>query len=263
MRLFLRIVRLAIFQQTTYRMALIAGLVTNFFFGLFRAAVVVALYNGQTLVNGLTLRAALTYVAVGQGLIAFLYLFGTYDLMATVYSGAIAADLVRPAPLFFLWMGKDFGRSLVNLVGRGMVLVLVFSLFYPILVPTSLAGWLWTVVSLLLAWLTCFAWRFLVNLASFWTPDARGVARAAYSASQFFSGFILPMRLYPDWFASLCKLTPFPAMFNSGVEVYLGTLQGPALWNTLLIQAGWALVLALACHLALRAGLRRLVIQGG
>ena len=52
-------------------------------------------------------------------------------------------------------------------------------------------------------------------------------------------------------------------MFNSGVEVYLGLARGADLWRTLIIQAGWFLALGLACHLVLRAGLRRLVIQGG
>ena len=94
-------------------------------------------------------------------------------------------------------------------------------------------------------------------------PHARGVARAAYTASQFFCGFILPLRLYPDWFAAFCRLTPFPAMFNSGVEVYLGLVQGAELYSTLAVQAVWFVALALACRLVLRAGLRKLVIQGG
>ena len=263
MPLFLRIVKLAILQQTTYRTSLIAGLVTNFVFGLFRAAVVVALYNGQPEVNGMTLTEAITFIAVGQAMIAFLFTFGTYDLMTTVYSGAIGADLVRPVGLFSLWLARDLGKAAVNLVVRGFVLLLVFNLFYPILTPVSPAGWLTTCLALALSWLACYSWRFLVNLTSFWTPDARGIARAAYTASQFFCGFILPLRLYPAWFSAFCQLTPFPAMFNNSVEVYLGLVSGPDLWRTLLLQAVWFLVLTLACGLVLRAGLRRLVIQGG
>jgi ABC-2 type transport system permease protein len=263
MRLFLRVVKLAVLQQTTYRTALIAGLVTNFIFGLFRAAVVVALYNGRPEVNGMSLELAITYIAVGQALIAFLFIFGSYDQMATVYSGSVGSDLIRPMGLFRLWLARDLGKALVNLVVRGVLLLLFFSLFYHVITPSNPAGWFSTSLSLALSWLVCYAWRFLVNLSSFWTPDARGIARAAYTASQFFSGFILPLRLYPDWFANFCQLTPFPAMFNSGVEVYLGLAQGADLWRTLIIQAGWFLVLGLACHLVLRAGLRRLVIQGG
>lgn len=263
MRLFFRIIKLALLQQTTYRASLIAGLVTNFVWGLLRAAVVVALYGSQTMVNGLSLKDALTYIALGQATIAFLFLFGGYDLMMTVYSGTIAADLVRPVSLFFLWMGRDIGKALVNLVVRGLVLLLVFAFFYPLALPSAPAAWLWTVVSLLLAWLTSYAWRFLVNTTSFWTPDARGIGRAAFTAGQVFSGFLLPLRLYPDWFNQFCQHTPFPTMFNTSIEVYLGLLDGSALLRALLTQAGWAIGLSFLCFLMLRLGLRRLVIQGG
>lgn len=263
MRLFLRVLKLSILEQATYRTSLIAGLVTNFFFGLFRAALIVALYAGQAEVNGLSLPGALTYVAIGQAMIAFLNLFGSYEVMATVYSGSIASDLVRPMPLFSLWMARDLGHALVNLVVRGILLVLLFALFYPLILPSNPAIWLWTVISLALGWLVSYAWRFLVNLSAFWTPDARGIARGAFTFSQLLSGFIIPLRLYPDWFARICHYTPFPAMFNTGVEVYLGLVSGPALWSALAGQLIWFLVLAFACRLALRTGVRKLVIQGG
>lgn len=263
MRLFLRIIKLSLLQQTTYRAALAAGLATNFVFGLLRAAVVIALYGSQGMVNGLSLQDALTYIAVGQAMIAFLFLFGSYDLMTTVYSGSIASDMIRPVSIFFLWMGRDIGKALVNLVVRGLVLLLVFGLFYAITLPDDLQSWLLTVLSLLLGWLTSYAWRFLINTTSFWTPDARGIGRAAFTASQVFSGFLLPLRLYPDWFNQFCQNTPFPTMFNTSIEVYLGLLTGPDLARALLTQAGWVLVLSLLCFLALRLGLRRLVIQGG
>jgi ABC-2 type transport system permease protein len=263
MRTFLHTLKLSALQQTTYRTSLIAGFVTNFFFGLFRAALVVALYGKQTEINGLSLPGALTYIAVGQALIVFLMIFGSFDLMATVYNGSIGSDMIRPMPLFSLWLARDLGRALVNLVLRGVLLVLVFSLFYQVIYPSGWIGWLWTLISLTLAWLVSFAWRFLVNLAAFWTPDARGIGRAAFTFSQFFSGFLIPLRLYPDWFSRICEMTPFPAMINTSLEVYLGITGGQALWRAVGSQLVWFIFLALACHLVLRLGLRRLVIQGG
>jgi ABC-2 type transport system permease protein len=260
---FLHLVRLAIQQQFTYRTALVSGLVTNFVFGLFRAALILALYDGQAEVNGMSVQEALTYTAVAQALIAYLFIFGTYDLMNTVITGAIASDLLRPIPLFVLWMGRDYGRALVNLLIRGGILLILFSFFYPVSLPTTLGGWVSTIIALTLGWLVSYAWRFLVNLTSFWTPDARGVARGAYTFSQLMCGFILPLRLFPDWFSQLCYLTPFPAMFSIPVEIYLGLLQGADLARALLVQSVWFILLALICHLVQRAGLRRLIVQGG
>jgi len=263
MRLFFKIVRLAIQQQMTYRMALLAGLATNLFFGLLRAFVLVALYQGRGEVNDLTLRGAITYVAFSQGMIAFLTIFGSYEVMQSVYTGSIGSDLLKPMPLFWMWLGRDLGRSLVNLVGRGVLLMLLFVPFFAIQLPETMGQWLAMLLAMALGWLVSYTWRFLANLAAFWSPDARGMGRIAFTAAQFFSGFLMPLRLYPEWFQQICYLTPFPALFNTSAEAYLGLLRGPQLGLALLNQLVWFGVLAGLSHLVLTAGVRRLVIQGG
>jgi ABC-2 type transport system permease protein len=260
---FLKILRLAIQQQLTYRAALLSGLVTNFFFALLRTAVLVALYGNRSEVNGLSLPGALAYVAISQGMIAFLLIFGSWDLMATVYNGSIGADLLKPLHLFTSWMARDLGRALVNLVARGILLVALFALFYPVQLPERLGQWLGFALAMSLGWLVSFSWRFLVNLAAFWSPDARGVGRVAFTLSQLLSGFLLPLRLYPDWFARLCRLTPFPALFNTSAEVFLGLVTGKELWLALLNQLAWFAGLTLLALWVYHSGVRRLVIQGG
>lgn len=263
MTLFWHTVRLAVQQQITYRAAAFAGLATNFFFGLLRIAVLIALYRGESEVNGMTLQGAITFVTISQGLIAFLSMFGTFDVMNSVYSGAIASDLLRPWGLYTHWMARDCGRALVNLFMRGLLLVAMIAPFYPLVVPSTLEQWVGFLLALLLGWQVSYAWRFLVNLAAFWTPDARGIGRVAYTAMNLFSGFIMPLRLYPDWFAGLCRLTPFPALFNTSIEAYLGLVSGRDLWLALLNQLLWIVILAALVQIVLRAGVRKLVIQGG
>lgn len=263
MPLFLRIARLAFQQQLSFRMSLIAGLATNFFFALIRTAVLLALYGDQQVINGMTRQSAITYVAFTQAVIAFLLMFGSFDVMATVYNGTIGSDLLRPLPLFFYWLARDLGRSLVNLLLRGVLLLALFQLFYPVVWPADALHWFFVFAALALGWLVSFAWRFLVNLSSFWTPDARGVGRIAYSISNLLSGFMMPLALYPDWFARLCKWTPFPALFYTSAEAYFGLISEQALWQALLLQLVWLGLLGGLCWLVLRAGIRRLVIQGG
>jgi ABC-2 type transport system permease protein len=263
MTLFWYLVKLSFKQQLAYRMALWAGLATNLFFGLLRAVLLIALYAGRGEVNGLSVGAAVNYVGLTQAMIAYLTLFGSMDLMNTIYTGAIGSELLKPVSYFIYWMGRDFGKSLVNLVGRGVLFLLLFSLFYPVQVPGRLEQWLVLCLSLILSWLVSFSWRYLANLAAFWTPDARGILRIAFTVSQLMSGFIMPLRLLPDWFSAAVQFTPFPSMVNTSVEIYLGTLTGGQVWNALWLQLVWFLVLAGLAQLILRAGVRRLVIQGG
>jgi len=261
--LFWHLVKLSFKQQLAYRMALWAGLATNLFFGLLRAVLLIALYGQRSDVNGLTVLGAVTYVGVTQSMIAYLSLFGSMDLTNAIYSGAIGSDLLRPVPFFVYWMARDFGKSLVNLIGRGVFFMLLFRLFYPVIVPHGLANWLILIISLLMAWLLSFSFRYMVSLAAFWTTDVRGILRITGAVFQLLSGFIMPLALLPDWFVSLANLTPFPSIINTSVEIYLGTFQGVQVWNALFIQFIWMVLLVAAGELIFRAGIRRLVIQGG
>lgn len=263
MSLILKLIQLSFKQQLAYRMSLWAGLATNLFFGLLRAALLISLYGSRNEVNGLTITGAITYIGVAQALIAFLTVFGSFDLMNTIYSGLIGSDLLKPVSFYLFWLCRDFGKSLVNLVGRGVLFLFLFQLFYPVSLPVDLDQWVLLIFSLLLSWLVSFSWRFLVNLAAFWSPDARGILRIAFTLSQFLSGFIMPLRLLPDWFQQIISYTPFPAMINTSIEIYLGVLRGADLWNALLNQLLWFFVLVAVAHWVLQAGVRKLVIQGG
>jgi ABC-2 type transport system permease protein len=263
MRLFWELVKLSFRLQLTYRAANLAGLATNFFFGLLRAAVMIALYGARTEVSGVSLRGAITFTGLSQALIACLSFFGWWQVMNSVYSGDISSDMLKPMDYLTFWLAQDMGRAIASLLVRGVTLMAGYALFFDITLPHGAAQWLALATTLLLSWLVSFSWRFLVNLAAFWTPDARGVGRFVFGLSWFLSGFMMPLRFFPDWFVRLASLTPFPSMINTVVEVYLGVLSGPQIVRALLLQVLWIAVLLALAQLVLRAGVRRLVIQGG
>jgi ABC-2 type transport system permease protein len=263
MTLFFHLVSLSFQRQLTYRTANLAGLATNLFFGLLRAAVLAALYGTQAVVSGISLMGAITYTGLSQATIAFLSLFGWYDLMNTVYKGDIAADLLKPYDYFTFWLAQDMGRAVASLLLRGVTLMALYSLFYHISLPAHPEQWLALIAALFLAILDSFAWRFLVNLAAFWTPNALGIGRFAFALGWLFSGFIMPLRFFPNWFIQLADFTPFPSMVNTVVEVYLGVITGVDLLHALLVQLGWFVILFAIGQAVLRAGVRTLVIQGG
>jgi ABC-2 type transport system permease protein len=263
MRLYWELIRLSIRRALTYRTANVAGLVTNLFFGFLRVSVMTALYGAQTEVQGLSLHAAITFTGLTQVVLSFLWLFNWWDFMDTINSGDVASNLLRPFDVFGFWMALETGRSLVNGALRGLPIMAAYALFFGLTAPDTPAQWLAFVAALGLAFVISFAWRFLVNLAAFWSTNARGVGRFAFTLSMFLSGFFMPLRFFPDWFVSVCNLTPFPAMVNTPMEVYLGVLRGPELLTALAWQAAWCMALIALCQLVLRAGMRRLVVQGG
>ncbi len=263
MRLFWELTIRSFQRYLTYRAAILAGLATNFFFGLLRATILVALYGDQTEVAGITLQGAVVYTGVSQSVIAYLSLFGWWDLMNSVHSGEVSADLLKPMNYFTFWLAQDTGRAAVQLLLRGAILMVLYDLVFDLTYPTSLEQWLGVILALLFSWWVSFAFRFLVNLAAFWTPNAKGIGRFAFALAWFFSGFLMPVRFFPTWVQQIAYLTPFPHVLNTVIEVYLGLLQGAAMWQAIFNQLLWAVLLTLLSQLLLRSAVRRLVILGG
>jgi ABC-2 type transport system permease protein len=223
----------------------------------------VALYNNQTEVAGISIEGAITYTGLAQGLLAYIAILGWYELMRSVYSGEVATDLLKPMDYFSFWLAQDLGRGVTSLLLRGLTVMFIYALLFNITIPGSLVQWLALVAALILSLLVSFAWRFLVNLAAFWTPNAVGVGRFAFGITWVLSGFFMPLRFFPDWFVTFCNLTPFPAMVNTVGEIYLGLLSGWEMLAALAMQIFWFVILVALGQLVLRAGVRRLVILGG
>lgn len=263
MRLFWELTKTSYQRYLSYRAATVAGLVTNFFFGILRAAILIALYGTRQEVAGISLQGAVTYAALTQAIIAYLSIFGWVDLMNTVYTGQIATDLLKPMSYFRYWLAQDLGRAAVNFIFRGVIVMIGYALIYDLIFPQTITQWLAFALCLVFSWLISFAWRFITNLAAFWTPSAYGISRFFFIFSWFFSGFLMPLRYYPDWVVRISTLTPFPHMLNTVVEIYLNLLQGKDLALALLTQLAWIIALIISGKLILRAGVRRLVIQGG
>jgi ABC-2 type transport system permease protein len=263
MQLFWETAKLSFQRQLNYRAAALAGLATNFFFGLLRAAVLLAFLGASDQAFGFDRQALVTYTGLTQAVIAYLHFFNWPDLMDTVYTGRVAGDLLKPMSFFGQWLARDAGRALAQAFMRGVSLMAIYSLIFDITYPASKTQWSAVLLALVFAWLVSFSWRFLVSLTAFWSPNAQGYLRFFFGLSWILSGFAFPLRLFPDWFQQLAHLTPFPALINTPVELFLGQLPATEWLSALANQAIWCTILVLAGHLVLRAGVRRLVIQGG
>jgi len=134
----------------------------------------------------------------------------------------------------------------------------VFSLHYP-----SAPAFVEFVVSLVLAVIVSFGFRFLYNTAAFWLTDIRGVVTLAITLGIFFSGLAVPVPFFPSTLRTIARVLPFASILQTPIDVWLGKHHGAALVLYLGLQLFWALALLALGRLALRAGARRLVVQGG
>jgi ABC-2 type transport system permease protein len=262
-RLLFELARRGYRRYAAYPGATWAGVFTNTFFGFLLAYVLLAVFDERESVGSYDARDAVTYVWLAQGLFMTTYLFGWFEVALRVQSGDVATDLQRPLDFQTYWLAQDLGRALYHGIFRGVPPFVVGALVFDVLLPRDPLVWLAFVVSVGLAVVVSFAFRFLFNLAAFWMLDYRGVGMLAAVATAFFSGQYVPLPFYPEWLEVLAWALPFASMVQAPIEVFLGHVRGVELAGLLALQTFWAGMLLLLGRVLLGAGLRKLVVQGG
>jgi ABC-2 type transport system permease protein len=262
-RLYWEIARRGFGRYAAYPAATVAGIFTNTIFGFLQAYILLALYENRTDIGGYDPSDAVTYVWFAQALLMTVYAFGWWELALRIRSGDVATDLARPLDPLRYWLAYDFGRAVYHFLFRGIAPFVVGMLVFDIRLPESPATWLWVALSLALAVVVSFGYRFLYNLVAFWLLDYRGTIVIAMTVSLFFSGFIVPLPFFPDWLEAIARALPFAAMVQIPVDVFLEQATGTEVAGLLLLQAVWAAILLGLARVVLGTAIRRLVIQGG
>lgn len=250
-------------RAAAYRTAAVSGAITNTFFGFLRAYVFIALYQSRADAGGYSLRDALTFTFLTQGMAALIEMWGWWRIADTVQSGQVATDLARPFDYELYWLAQDYGRALFQFFLRSVPPFIIGMIAFDIALPPDPALWLAILPSMILAVTISFAWRFCLNLTAFWLLDYRGVAGISNLVAILFSGFTVPVAMFPDAVREVVYVLPFASMVAIPIDIFLGRSTGWELMAALALQLFWALAALALGRLVLSAALHKLVVQGG
>src|SRR5437773_6008216 len=250
-------------RYAAYPIASAAGIFTNVVFGLMRGSILLALFAHRERIGAYDASATLTYVWLTQGLLNVVAMWGWQDLAIRVRTGAIATDLIRPIPPLRAALAADYGRAAYQLLVRAVPPILVGIVIFRTSLPPSPVAWLAFAVSLTLAIAVSLGFRFVYNVAAFWTTDTRGAMILALVVMSVFSGFTIPIQFFPPWLAAIANATPFPAMVQTPVDIFVGATRGPSVLVALAGQLAWAAGLLVVSYWLFAVGTRRLVVPGG
>ncbi|HEY7835426.1 MAG TPA: ABC-2 family transporter protein [Ktedonobacterales bacterium] len=262
-RFYLEVARTAFRRQLIYRWANLAGLLTNAFWGALISFVTLALYQARPVVAGYSVTDTLRYFWLMQSIIMVVLPFGWYDLLLTIRTGAVAADLNKPCDFYGYWFSREAGRNVYYVLFRGVPTYLAGMLLFAIGVPGGWATWPLFALSLALGATVGIAFRFLANIAAFWLIEGRAAAGLAFTIAMFIGGSYVPLAFFPAGLRAVIEWLPFAAMLNTPAEVFIGTVSGAALWGALARQVLWLVALTAAARGLTALATRRVVVQGG
>jgi ABC-2 type transport system permease protein len=263
LRFYIEVARTAFRRQLIYRWANLAGLLTNAFFGSVFSYVIIALYHTRPVVAGYNVNDTLRYTWLVQAMIMVVLPFGWWDLMQTIRSGEVVADMSKPCDFYWYWFSREVGRDVYYLFFRCLPTYAFGMLLFGIGLTTEWRSWLAYSLALLLGAMIGIAYRFLYNVIAFWMIEARAVATLAGVIALFFTGSYVPLPFFPAGLRALAAWLPFNGLMNLPAELLVGKLTGGSVMFEIGRQVFWLVAITLLVRVvAARAG-RRIISQGG
>jgi ABC-2 type transport system permease protein len=223
-----------------------------------------AVYHSATSF-AMSYQALITYVCLGQ---AFSFARpGQRRVLVRIgggiRSGDVLMDLLRPTDYQLLTFSDTLGAYLMETVFVSLPSYLLAFVLFGISPPASMEAAIGFVVSLFGAFFLVFSLDFIIGLMAFWTYSIWGLGYAKIAVINILAGTIIPLTLFPEWLKRIALALPFQGMAYTPLAIYIGSIQGSAIWTSILNQFAWGVGLVLLTRLIWLKARRRIEIQGG
>lgn len=254
-----------------YRAAALAGIATQFFWGLLKVMVLEAFFQQNTVTQPMTLPESIGYIWLGQAfLFAVVPWSGDREIQELIRSGAVGYDLLRPTDLYNFWFTRALAMRIAPIVLRALPLLAITIGLFPLiglsdwaLSLPSIAAFVAFLLALIGAILLSAAMTMLLTVSMMWTLSGEGLNQLAPTLVSVLSGMIVPLPFFPDWFKPILAILPFASLLDQPFRLFIGNLPSEAIFGVLVQQAIWSILLIGLGRFLVNRGVNRLVIQGG
>jgi ABC-2 type transport system permease protein len=188
--------------------------------------------------------------------------WAAWELNFEIRQGTLALRLLRPIhPLLAFATSNLAYLPLRTLVTLPVVALLVVT--HRDALATDLRAWLLWPVSVACAWGITFFVNVTVGALAFVTDSSLKLMDLWFAFFFVFSGYLVPLELFPPWLEALSAWLPFRYVLAVPVEVMTGRAAFDEALGLVLRQAAWLGVLGSVAAATWRFGVRRFQAFGG
>jgi ABC-2 type transport system permease protein len=264
---YLSFFRMRFIAGLQYRTAAVAGIVTQFVWGIMELLMFQAFYEVNPEGFPMTFEALASYIWLQQALLAlFMTWYFENEIFQTITEGGIVYELCRPTDLYNMW----FFRSMANRTSKAVLRcmpILILAMFLPrpykMELPVTIMAGVWSLITAFLGFLVVVAFCMLVYISTFSTFSPMGVRMLAVSLVEFFAGTIIPLPFLPKGIREVVELLPFASIQNVPLRIYSGDIQGVNIYYRVVLQLFWVVVLIWIGRNLTNNALKRVIVQGG
>ncbi len=266
MKAYLSFFKLRIATGLQYRSSALAGLATQFFWGLMLLFLYEAFYN-----NGLSTpmpwKELTSYIWLGQAFywIVFMRLLNK-DIYESITTGQIAYEMIRPLNIYWMWYIKIIAQRVSGCALRflpTLIFAAIISPKYALGLPASIGSFVLFLVTMILGLCITAAISMLIYTVMFFTTSCVGLFNSYSIIAGFFSGSTIPIAFMPEIFQKVAYILPFRLCMDLPFRIYVGSITEAEGINTMLLQIAWILGLVYIGNYLMKKVGKRLVVQGG
>ncbi len=259
--------RMRFFMGLQYRTAAIAGMATQFFWGMMEILLYNAFYKADAAAFPMSFRALTSYIWLQQ---AFLTLFGAWmfenEIFDAIVDGNLAYEMCRPVNVYNMWFSRSMAMRFSRVCLRCLPILLVAGLLpepYGMSLPASALHGLLFAVTIFLCALVVVACTMLVYVLTFYTISPVGLRMVYVCAVDFLCGAIIPLPFLPDGLQRVIELLPFASMQNVPLRIYGGSMSGGEMVRAIGLQIVWIVVLIAVGRMLCARAMKKVIVQGG
>lgn len=187
-----------------------------------------------------------------------------WQIAADIRDGRISQFLLKPIDyLTYRLCLFGAGRLVYTLAALLPVGVFVLVQREYLTAPPDVWHGLLFGVSVVLTGLLQFLISYTMALLAFWILEISTFIFILFAFEYIAGGHLFPLDLLPPAVLSVLNFTPFPYQLYFPVSIYLGRVEGAALWQGLAIQAGWVAVMYVVARAVWKRGIRHYSAVGG
>ena len=189
--------------------------------------------------------------------------WAAWEIAQEIRSGQLAMRLLRPIHPLWGYMATNLSYLPIRaLIAAPVVAVLLLSPGAAFL-TRSPTMWVATLVSIIGAWAISFFINVAIGGLSFFIEQSQPIMELYFATFVAFSGYLIPITLYPEWLRTTLDYLPFRFQVGLPVELATGAVTLEQMPRALAAQWGWVLGLALLGSALWRLGAKRFQAYGG
>lgn len=189
--------------------------------------------------------------------------WAAWQMNFEVRQGTLSMRLLRPLSPIVAWAVEHIAAIPLRLVIAIPVALIMLATVGGGHLPSTFMGWLMFLVAVTGAWTITFLVGICIGCLSFFMEQSMKIMDVWLALYFVFSGYLLPVELFPAWLRSVVEWLPF--RFQIGLPVELLTGRYGLGDGGMMLLRQWAIVavLGVLAWTLWRAGLRRFGAFGG